>query len=402
MLVWRAIPESSRRALRYDALSGALAGLYSGALLPFLGVLARSELHASAYLLAFLSTAGSVGNLFNPLVARHIRARPKLPYAVWPIAIGRACFLFMPLALWAPAFIAISFLASAIGALSAPAYAAVIRDAYPVSRRGQLMGLVRVGAVAAAMLGSLAGGFALERTSYRWTFPAAALLGLLSVAAFSRIGVPAAPKDPLAARSSLRDGFLLLKQDRIFALYAAGFYLYGFGNLVIGPVIPIFQVDILHITPQWVGYLAMTASASGIIGYLIWGRYLDRLGPFRLMLMVIGIISIMPITYYFARSVPVLLIASAAAGFAMAGGDLGYINAAMRFGPRDAVVSYAGTFAFLQAMRGIPGPFLGAALATNFGPAPVFLVGLACLALSAAVMLTGRSLRLRALDEEDE
>ncbi len=401
MLIWNNIPEQSRRALRWDSLSGALTGIYLGALLPFLGVLARGELHASAYLIALLNIAGSVGNLFNPLVAHHIRGRTKLPYVIWPIAIGRAFFLLMPLALWAPAFVAIGFLANAVTALAAPAYAAVIRDAYPVRHRGHLMGLVRVAVVAAAMAGSLIGGFALSHLSYRWFFPAITLLGLAAVAAFARIGVPAAPAAPPPPRATLWEGFRLLLADRVFSLYAAGFFLYGFGNLILGPVIPILQVDLLHITPQWVGYLAVTASASSILGYLVWGRYLDRLGPFRLMLMVVAVFSIMPITYYFATGVPVLLIAAAAAGFAAAGGELGYLNAAMRFGPRDAAVSYAGTFAFLQAMRGIPGPLRGAALATTLGPRPVFLVSLACWGASAAIMLAGRKTRLTAPDEDD-
>ncbi|MDH4179442.1 MAG: MFS transporter, partial [Armatimonadota bacterium] len=228
MSIWRTIPETSRRSFKWDAVAGVLGGIYSGALFPFLGVLARSApLHASAYLLAFLNASGSVGNLFNPLMAHHIRQRAKLPYAVWPIAIGRAVFLLMPLALWAPVFVAVSFLANATGALGSPAYAAVIRDAYPVQRRGELMGLVRVGAVAGAIVGALAGGFALERFSYRWVFPVVALIGILAVAAFARIGVPAQPKPATPAGASLWDGFGLLRTDRVFALYAGGFFLYG-------------------------------------------------------------------------------------------------------------------------------------------------------------------------------
>jgi MFS family permease len=159
-------------------------------------------------------------------------------------------------------------------------------------------------------------------------------------------------------------------------------------------------VDVLNITPQWVGYLAVTSSACSVVGYLIWGRLLDRLGPFRLMLMVVAVMAVVPITYYFARSIPVLLIAAAAAGFAMAGGDLGYVNAALRFGPRDAAVSYAGMFAFLQAMRGIPAPFLGAALSINIGAGPVFLIALACWVVSASIMLAGRKVRLGAPEDD--
>jgi MFS family permease len=395
MASWSGLAKPVRHALRWDATSGALGGLFSGALFPFLGVIARRDLHASAYLIALLSASGAVGNLFNPVIAHHIRNRAKLPHAVWPALAGRACFLLMPLAVVAPAYVAICFLANAVAALASPAYAAVIRDAYPMDRRGQLMGWVRVVAVAGSMIGALAGGFALARVSFRWAFPMAAAVGLLASMAFSRIGVPAAPEGPASPRPGMLESYKLVRADRTFGLYSTCFYLYGFGNLIMGPVVPVFQVDVLKISPQWVGYLAMVASASSMLGYLYWGRVLDRHGPFRLMLMVISVISLMPVTYFFARGVPVLLIAAAASGFAMSGGDLGYVNAAMCFGPRHAAAAYAGMFAFLQACRGIPGPFVGAALSNLVGPRPVFLVALGLWAVAVTVLVTRGGLRIR-------
>ena len=158
---------------------------------------------------------------------------------------------------------------------------------------------------------------------------------------------------------------------------------------MLAPVYPVFQVDILGISNRWVGYLATAASGMSMLGYLYWGRLLDRGGPFRLLLRVLGIAAIVPITYFLAHNVPMLLLASAAQGFAGAGADLAYVNAAMRFGRREAVTHYAGTFAFLQAVRGIPGPFIGAALAEWLGPRPVFLIPLGLWTVSATIAFIG-------------
>lgn len=399
------LPEVSpavRHAFRWDCLAGFLAGVFTGGILPFLGVIARSELAASAFLIAVLSAAGSVGNLFNPFIAYYIRDRVKLPYAQTPFAVGRAFFLLMPLAYVAPLFIAFSFLATAITALGAPAYAAVIRDAYPVAKRGKLMGLVRVIVVAGSMLGALSAGLLLAQVSFKWVFPIFGLIGITSVYAFSKMGVRAEPGTTRAPRGKLIEAFRMPKADQAFQLYATAFYLYGLGNLILGPIIPIFQVDVLHITPQWVGYLATAASASSMLGYLFWGQVLDRHGPFKLMLFVATIFSVSPLVYVFAKDVPILLIAAVASGIAMAGGDLAYVNAAMRFARRDNVVSYAGTFAFLQAMRGIPGPFIGAWLYGIINPRFIFLLGFAFLLASVVVILWGGGLRLRILQEDDE
>jgi len=395
------IPSSARRPFKWDALSGLLVGLFSGGLYPFLGVIARQELRASAYAIGLFGVSGSVGNLFSPVLAHHTRNRPKLPYVVWPFAIGRAFFLLMAAAVVAPVYIAITFLAQAIAALGSPPYAAVIRDAYPVARRGHLMSLVRVLVVGGSMVGAMVAGQVLAHVSYRWVFPAAAVLGLLSVAAFARIGVPAAPEEPSPPETRLWDTFRVMKHDPAFRLYSTCFYLYGFGNLITSPIVPLIQVDELKITPQWVGYLATTSALFSMIGYLWWGRFLDRHGPFRMMLSVYGVISVYALTYYFAHSVPVLLIASAATGLAWSGGDLGYINAAMRFGKRDSATAYASVFAFLQACRGIPAPFIGAALAgvSFIGTRGVFLISLCCWAAAAVVMVTRGGLQMEATQE---
>jgi len=393
------LPRPVRHAFRWDALSAAIGGLSSGALFPFLGVILRRDLHASAYLIAALGAAFSLGNLFNPLMAHRIRNRPKLAHAVWPPLVSRAFFLLMPLASAAPIFVAIAVLGSAFGSLAAPAYAAVIRDAYPVERRGRLMGLVRVLFVGGSMLGSLSAGIAIPHLGYRWFFPIAALLGMVGVLAFSRIGVPAAPAEPAPAGARLVDGFRAAGADRLFGLYSAAFFIYAFGNLILSPVYPVFQVDLLHISTRWVSYLSVASAGTSLIGYLYWGRVLDRRGPFALLLWIIGIFAVTPMTYYFAHGVPVLLIAAMAQGLALAGGDLAYVNASMRFARRELVVSYAGVFAFLQAMRGLPGPFIGAALSNTSGPRPVFLVTLGLWVAAAAVALIGKRMAQTQLDQ---
>jgi MFS family permease len=366
-----------------------MGGVSAGALYPFLAVVARRELRASPYLIAALGAAWSVGNLFNPLVAHAIRNRVKLPYVVGFSVSGRVLYLLMPLAVVAPTFVALCCVAFAVGALATPAYAAVIRDAYPVERRGALMAIPRVLWVGGMMIGALVAGFALDHVGYRWVFPVAGLIGIVGAATFGRVGVPAAPGIRDSSQTRFWDGFKLILTDRRFRRYAAAFFVFGLGNLLMGPVIPVFQVDVLNIETRWVGYLATTASATSMAGFLCWGRVLDRHGPFRLLLLVLAVAAVFPLTYALAHSVPILLIAAAARGMAMAGMDLAYVNAAMRFGPRDSTASYAALFAFLQALRGIPGPFVGAALNEWIGPRPVFLIALGLWCASALIISVG-------------
>ena len=77
---------------------------------------------------------------------------------------------------------------------------------------------------------------------------------------------------------------------------------------------------------------------------------------------------------------------------------MGYVNAAMRFAPRASVASYAALFAFLQALRGIPGPFIGAALSEWLGPRPVFLIAIGLWCISAGTLFFGLRVA-RAMEE---
>ena len=229
------IPTSCRRALRWDSISAVLSGISSGAVSPFFGVIARQDMHASNFLLAVLSSSGSAANLFNPLVAHHIRKKPKLPYVLWPAALARLVYFFVPFALAAPLFIIIGLAGNFIITLSGPASAAVTRDAYPARRRGRLMGFVRVLAVLGGLVGTALGGRLLMHHDYKLIFPLMMLVGLASVLAFSRLGVGTAPEEDARPHMSLREMFAIVRQDKTFRLYCTFFYLYGFGNTIAGP-----------------------------------------------------------------------------------------------------------------------------------------------------------------------
>jgi hypothetical protein len=63
------------------------------------------------------------------------------------------------------------------------------------------------------------------------------------------------------------------------------------------------------------------------------------------------------------------------------------------------VVSYVAVFAFLQAMSGIPGPFIGAALSELLGPRSVFLITLGLWV--GAAMVAFRGMKLAAKQQQE-
>ncbi|MHB9022918.1 MAG: MFS transporter [Armatimonadota bacterium] len=429
MIFTRFAPKESQYAYRWDARAAWLAGLFAGMSVPFFGVIAR-RMHASAFEIALLISAPFLGHLLSMVVAWHMQNRPKKPYVFWLGTIARGSLLFMAFAHTPPVFIGIIIFSQLVGCFTAPAYASIMKDAYPDHCRGRLMGMVRIGMTTAAMIGGLstgrlldhglpmtwilllAGGAALliahelqrnlwrvvvaagivgvallsvpllrQPISYQIIFPIAGVLGVLSLWMFNHLPEGKVTADP-EKRFNVLEGLATLVTDRRFGLYSLGFFIFGFGNLLQSPLIPLFQVDELRISNQWVGILVLVNSGASAIFYAIWGRLLDRYSPFLTVIASFAIWGLSPFVYANAHHVPELLVASVLTGIAMPGIDLTWLNAVLHFTEREHIARYAALHTFLVGIRGLLAPFVGTWLYGMFNLRQCFYI-------SAAVIWAG-------------
>ena len=425
MFFTRFLPKQVRFAYRWDARSAWLSGLYAGMTAPFFGVIARRDLHASAFEISLLISAPFLGNLLSMFVAWHMQNRAKKPYMYWLTILGRAPLLLMAFITTTPLFIGLIIVTQIIGSFNSPAYASIMKDAYPDRLRGQLMGLVRVGMTVMAMLGGLAAGqlmkdglawywgaliglaaalviahelqSSLQRVlvagvvalltwlalpalahglSYRVLFPVAGVLGVLAVWLFNHVPEGDPNMSP-EKRFNVLEGLATLYHDKRFGLYTMAFFTFGFGNLLQSPLIPLFQVDELHITYDWVGWLAMVSAGTSAIAYGLWGRFMDRVGPFYVVVLSFAICSLSPFVYAASHSLPALFIASILMGIGAPGVDLTWLNAVMNFTDRDNIPRYAALHTFMVGIRGLLAPFVAAWLLTFVSLRHCFLVSAA-------------------------
>ena len=91
MLGSRFSPEI-RRALKIDISATLLFTVFAGLTNPFIGLILRRELHATALQIAVMSSAGGACLLLSLLWAKACHGRPPLPYLVWPAFVARECF----------------------------------------------------------------------------------------------------------------------------------------------------------------------------------------------------------------------------------------------------------------------------------------------------------------------
>lgn len=366
----RSIPKKNRPAFKRDALAGFLIGAYTGAIFPFYMIIARDRLHASTFLIGLMTAAPFLGNLLALMWANAMEGRPKMPFVVWSGIVARAIIILMLLADTPIKFALIITASQFLGTIAAPAYAAVMKDVYPDAQRGRIMGYIRVLLALAMMLSTAIVGILLSGLNYRWIFPIAALFGIGASISFSRIRTtPPSEEERVNKRPThefLLSAFGILKENREFRWFALSVFVFGFGNLLLTPIYPIFQVDRLHIKTSQAAVLTNVFSVVWMVSYLYWGRFVDVRSPLRATLVNVILSVIIPVNYFFAGNVWMLLPAYVVMGITSAGIELAYFNGILRFAEEGRVPHYQALFSWLMGVRGTIAPFIGAALMRSF------------------------------------
>ena len=368
MLFENSVSPEARPAYRKDAISGLVGGLYLGCVFPFIAFVARDRLHASVALLSVISAAPFVGNVFAIFWARAMCGRPKMPFALRSWLLARTCILCTAFTTTPLTFAAAIFGAQFIGTISGPAYAAMMKAIYPDDQRGRIMAYCRVGLAFATVAATFAAGEVLHKwhNSYRVIFPVGAAFGIAAALVFSRIKIPRDGEDDQSQASPLpvflRDTLGLLRENRAYRWFAMSVFTYGIGNLLLAPIYPIYQVDVLHISATQIAILSNLSQGVWMISFLYWGPYVDRHTPLKGALINIFLTGIIPLTYIFARDAWSLWPAFVVAGVINAGIEMSYFNSILHLAEPDRIAQYQGLHSFLLGVRGSIAPFIGAAM----------------------------------------
>lgn len=385
MLPSRRVPASARAAYRLDRKASWLAGIYSGAIYPFTGVLARDVLHASALELSWMSSAPYIGSLLAIFYARAIDGRRKVRSMVGPFMICRIILFCMLFAHSSTTFVILLAASQIVAGLAGPATAAVLKEIYPDDSRGRIMSYNRVALTLSAALVALPAGWLLKQQAvgFRVVFPIAAVIGMVGSLTYLRIEALYAEQwaalEAAATRKRrrslaalrqwigettcfLRDTFAIFRTDRNYCWYAFSVFTYGFGTMMLSPLYPIFQVDRLQITTAQIGALAQISQVTMIFSYFYWGRYVDLTSPLRAVVINMLLNAGIPLVYFFSGSVWHLIPAFILVGVVNAGIDLSYFNSILTFANEENVSRYQALHSFMLGIRGTTGPFAGIGL----------------------------------------
>ncbi len=371
----------------FTELWGSVAfGVFWAAALQFVPVVLR-RMGAGSEVIAFYTAQTYLGAILTSLSIVLMRGRRTKNFAVWCWLVGRSTFFAFAVINEVYWLMVVTALFWFLEQFPSPAYTRIIQGIYPVEVRGKAMSLVRLGMTAAILVVTPVAGWALDAWGHRVLLPIAAVFGIAATLLFNRLDVDEGVLPPRQTRS-IGSLWGVVLSNRNFAIHLIGMTLFGFGSLVGIAFYPIVQVDRLQLSYTELGWLSTVQSLTWLLGFVYWGRAVDKRGGIWVMRVNYVIGTLVPFCYIFATNGWMLLPAFIAQGVISAGLDLGFVNTCIQLADSDKVVEYAAIQATVAGLRGIVAPFLGVFLvAAGLDAMWIFVVGTLLIVVGLLVVL---------------
>lgn len=426
----RSLPFLTRRnyyyELKHTLLWSTLAGLVDG---QFAAVVVSRSFHGSDRLIAVASAMPTAANLLSIFWGLLCVGRPKIQLAT--IFVGATALLAgaagaVPTTDWGGVWFVGQVAAAQVmlgGVVTVRS--AIWKSNYPRAERGRitarLQGVRFVISVATALLAGRLGDHNPE--AYRYVFPAAGMLGALSLWYLSRIHIRGERSEFRRQGFSLSDGdlgsrmlepyslaalispghvfgqmFRVLREDRRFLRYCVAQFFNGMANLLtISVVVAVVSRELLGDDERgyWISIALVEALPRLVmLGSLSrWGRIFDRLGVLGMrtlnmlcwtMSIVFAMLAdfVLPSTGsagpgVFLMGVGLFTLRAFANGLGQGGGALAWHIGHLHFARPEEAEVYMGIHVSLTGVRGLIAPLGGMWLWRSVGW-PMWALAIAC------------------------
>jgi MFS family permease len=375
-LDWR----KTRFALLWMNLaSEPLISLYT--LIPFL---LRKDLHASMFQISLFATLRPVLSVFSFYWSAYLKEGKGRLIAnlVSASALAYLPFLFFP---WAGNFWFLLF-ASAMYQLfsraAIPSLIEVLKRNMPKKPREHAFSLYFIlSFVESGVLGLMFGRL-LDANLFDWKmlFFLAALVGLSSMAFFSRLQVPVMEekeKKPSSLAHPWHESFRLIRERAEFAHFQGAFMIGGSALMLMAPALSSYYVDTLNLTYSNMTTARFIFMAIGVAGTsLLWKKGLGRLSVLKLTVWVLLGFGLFPIALLMAKiDLWFLYLAFLFYGIAQAGSHLIWNLSGTFFAGEQDSSPYTRVNILMLGLRGAVMPLIGGLLCDLFGAVPILMIG---------------------------
>lgn len=235
---------------------------------------------------------------------------------------------------------------------------------------------------------------------WRWLFFVMALLGLSSTFFLSRLPDlpqtnPEQPRPQDWVLKPWKESFDLLKERPDFLNFQIGFMLGGAGLIVIAAILPMFFVDVLHLSYTEMAFaIAVCKGIAFASASPLWVRYFHRTDIFSFCSVVTFLAALFPFLLWGAQfQIALLYGAYLLYGMMQAGSELGWHMSGPAFAKEEESSHYSQLNVLSVGLRGCIAPFCGSLLYVLFSSTAVLFLGsLLCLAASERMLAYSRRL----------
>lgn len=258
------------------------------------------------------------------------------------------------------------------GAVANIAWQTLMGDIFPADRRGTVFALRNQWATLVSFAPTLIAGWALDvirfPVGYQVLFALAFVISLVEVLVFTRLretqpeeqSIPFAPKDdpsPLPAR--MKGEWNRVRTTPAYIRYNACSLLFQFGWQMGWPLFTIYQVKYLGANNVWTAWFSVTSGIASFASYRWWGRYADRVGNMRGMVLATLGMAINPVFYVLSDRLWMIALFNLSMGFFVAGTVLLLFNSLLEIVPPADRTNYIAYNNTLIQMSATIAPFVG-------------------------------------------
>jgi MFS family permease len=366
-------------AMRQNVLASLVDGMYYSAMVgmtqPFLAVCAIA-LGATDYMVGLVTTLPALVAMMSQLPGAVVTERhPSLLHTTLRYAFLHR-ILFLPLAV--VPFLPIPGLSRAwlylavLAVMNAPAticgvsWTAMMGQIYPSTLRGRIFGDRSMMCQFTTIVATLCAGWLIDAAPepYNWglLFLCCLALTMASLYYLTLMRVPARAASTGRRLASPRE----VLAQRTFVDYTIGAFIYHLGLNITVPVLTILYVRKLELPASWIGLFSVVMGLSMALTSRWWGRFADRVGTARALLVALAGLLPTPLLYPLVRGPWAIVPLQIVGGVFAAGFGILIFNRLLETSPDARRSSYVAVFSTLMMATGFA-PMLGVALYTRYG-----------------------------------
>ncbi len=340
--------------------------------------IAAKQLGASSLHLAMIHSMMGLGMIVAFFVGGLAAGRRKVPFVFWPRMTSGIGFFILG---WVSLPLGFCLLAGSIGLVGqagVPAMAGILRVNYPARIRGMITGFTRRWFFLVSLVVSLAASEIIQRWpgSWRAILPVGGVSALIAGFMLHRIKVRGEAHLEPADAPPFRplEPFKVLVRDERFRQYTTAFFIFGFANIMMNPVLPIVLKTDMHADfrqMQWAWSILPRILMILTVGF--WGKLMDRSNPLTMRGWMNLLWAMLPFMVFLAPLEPLVIGGTGLAvkplwfvytgrscqGLVVAGQGLIWHLGIMYFARKEDVPLYMSVHIGLTGLRASVAPWVG-------------------------------------------